>query len=68
MALTRCDRAFYYLLQIVGREDMSSAEAALEALHVLAGDDRRRAEVSDAVRSSGKKTLQRTFHQLFDPT
>ncbi len=65
MALTRCDEAYEYLLHVVRTENPAAAESALDALRILAADDRRRTEILDAVNGAGDKSLKSAYHKIF---
>lgn len=61
MALTRCEEAFEYLLDVIGEEHTENAVAAVTAMHVFHTDDKRRNKIHDAVRRRDESLVTQTW-------
>jgi HEAT repeat protein len=65
MALTRCDEAFKYLLDIVACEYQGYAAAAVKALKVYADNDVQREKIRGTVASRRKTLISETYTREF---
>jgi HEAT repeat protein len=63
IALTRLDRAFDYLIDIVARDNGKYAIAAIEALAIFMADGKRRERIREAVASRDEKDITEVFRQ-----
>jgi hypothetical protein len=65
MALTRCDEAFKYLLDIVACEYQGYAAAAVKALKVYADNDAQRENIRKAMASRHESLITETYAREF---
>jgi hypothetical protein len=65
MALTRCDDAFKYLLDIVACEYQGYAAAAVKALKVYADNDAQREKIRNVVASRPETLISETYAREF---
>ncbi len=63
IALTRCDAAFDFLLDIIRTEGRGTALKAIEALAIYAADERRRERIRDAVEAGGDARVKEAFQE-----
>jgi len=67
IALTRCDEAFKFLLNVVCREYRDYASVAVRALKVYADDKNQRQKIHQAVISCNDSHVSEVYASEFDP-
>jgi len=66
MGLIRSNDAFDFLLRVVREEGRSAALKALEALSIYAAEEKRRAQIRDAVDASGDEKVREAFRNQIE--